>query len=144
MGRERYPEARRLMITADVGASNGYRNRLWKRELCRLANGTGLEITVSHYPPGTSKFNKVEHRLFSFITINWRGRPLTSYRTIVELAAATTTRTGLTVHAEWDDAVYEKGIKITDNELRALPIEYADWHGEWNYAVKPGAVHATK
>jgi len=137
MGKERYPEARRLMITADAGGSNGYRNRLWKRELCRLAEDTGLEITVSHYPPGTSKWNKVEHRLFSFVTINWRGRPLTSYRTIVELAAATTTRTGLKVRAEWDDAVYEKGIKITDKELPALPVTPGDWHGEWNYTITP-------
>ncbi|MGC8627184.1 MAG: ISAzo13 family transposase, partial [Acidimicrobiales bacterium] len=138
-----YPEARRLMITADGGGSNGYRNRLWKRELSRFANETGLEITVCHYPPGTSKFNKVEHRLFSFITINWRGRPLTSYRTIVELAAATTTATGLKVRAEWDDTVYEKGIKITDKGLKALPIEHANWHGEWNYTVKPEADHAS-
>ena len=143
MGKARYPDARRLMITADGGGSNGYRNRLWKRELSHFANETGLEITVSHYPPGTSKFNKIEHRLFSFITINWRGRPLTSYRTIVELAAATTTATGLEVRAEWDDAVYEKGIKITDTELAALPIEYADWHGEWNYTVKPEASHTS-
>ena len=137
MGKARYPDTRRLMITADAGGSNGYRNRLWKRELCRLAEETGLEITVSHYPPGTSKWNKVEHRLFSFVTINWRGRPLTSYRTIVELAAATTTRTGLKVRAEWDDAVYEKGIKVTDRELAALPIVPADWHGEWNYSLRP-------
>ena len=143
MGKARYPDARRLMITADGGGSNGYRNRLWKRELSHFANETGLAITVCHYPPGTSKFNKVEHRLFSFITINWRGRPLTSYRTIVELAAATTTATGLKVRAEWDDAVYEKGIKITDKELKALPIEYADWHGEWNYTVKPEASRAS-
>ena len=143
VGKERYPEARRLMITADAGGSNGYRNRLWKRELAELARETGLEITVSHYPPGTSKFNKVEHRLFSFITINWRGRPHTSYRTIVELAAATTTATGLKVRAEWDDAVYEKGIKIPDKELKALPIEYADWHGEWNYTVKPESSDAS-
>ena len=137
MGRERYPDTRRLMITADAGGSNGYRSRLWKRELCRLADDTGLVITVSHYPPGTSKWNKVEHRLFSFVTINWRGRPLTSYRTIVELAAATTTATGLKVRAEWDDAFYEKGIKITDKELAALPITPDDWHGEWNYTVTP-------
>jgi len=142
MGKERYPEARRLMITADAGGSNSYRNRPWKRELCRLAQETGLDITVCHYPPGTSKFNKVEHRLFSFITINWRGRPLTSYRTIVELAAATTTSTGLKVRAEWDDAVYEKGIRVSDKEMKALPIEHAEWHGEWNYTVKPTAAHA--
>ena len=137
VGKERYPEARRLMITADAGGSNGYRNRLWKRELAELARETGLEITVSHYPPGTSKFNKVEHRLFSFITINWRGRPLTSYRTIVELAAATTTATGLKVRAEWDDAAYEKGIKVSDKEIKALPITPHAFHGQWNYTIHP-------
>lgn len=137
MGAERYPKAARLMITADAGGSNGYRNKLWKVELAKLAEETGLEISVSHYPPGTSKWNKVEHRLFSFIAINWRGRPLTSYRTIVELAAATTTRSGLKVRAEWDDGVYEKGIKISDRQLRELPVTAADWHGEWNYVVKP-------
>ncbi len=137
MGRERYPKATRLMVTADAGGSNGYRNRLWKVELAKLAEEAGLAITVCHYPPGTSKWNKVEHRLFSFISINWRGRPLTSYRTIVELAAATTTRTGLKVRAEWDDGVYEKGIKITDQQLAALPITLSEWHGEWNYTVVP-------
>jgi len=144
MGKERYPEARRLMITADAGGSNGYRNRLSKRKLANLAQETGLEITVSHYPPGTSKFNNVEHRLFSFVTINWRGRPRTSYRTIVELAAATTTRTGLKVRAEWDDAVYEKGIKITDKELAALPVTPGDWHGEWNYTITPSRASARR
>jgi transposase len=137
MGTERYPKATRLMVTADAGGSNGYRNRLWKVELAKLAEEAGLAITVCHYPPGTSKWNKVEHRLFSFISINWRGRPLTSYRTIVELAAATTTRTGLKVRAEWDDGVYEKGIKITDKQLAALPITLSEWHGEWNYTVVP-------
>jgi transposase len=137
MGAERYPGATRLMITADAGGSNGYRNKLWKVELAKLAAETGLEITVAHYPPGTSKWNKVEHRLFSFVTINWRGRPLTSYRTIVELAAATTTRTGLKVQAEWDDAVYQTGTKITDKQLAALPITHGDWHGEWNYTLRP-------
>ena len=137
MGTERYPKATRLMVTADAGGSNGYRNRLWKVELAKLAEEAGLAITVCHYPPGTSKWNKVEHRLFSFISINWRGRPLTSYRTIVELAAATTTRTGLKVRAEWDDGVYEKGIRITDKQLAALPITLSEWHGEWNYTVVP-------
>ena len=106
MGAERYPKARRLMVTADAGGSNGYRNRLWRRALATLAEETGLQITVCHYPPGTSKWNKVEHRLFSFITINWRGRPLTSYRAIVELAAATTTEAGLRVRAAWDQGSY--------------------------------------
>jgi transposase len=137
MGIERYPRATRLMVTADAGGSNGYRNKLWKVELAKLASETGLAITVCHYPPGSTKRNKVEHRLFSFISINWRGRPLTSYRTIVELAAATTTRTGLKVQAEWDDGVYQKGIKITDKALAALPITRSEWHGEWNYTVAP-------
>jgi transposase len=137
MGIERYPRATGLMVTADAGGSNGYRNKLWKVELAKLAAETGLAITVCHYPPGTSKWNKVEHRLFSFISINWRGRPLTSYRTIVELAAATTTRTGLKVQAEWDDGVYQKGIKITDKALAALPITRSEWHGEWNYTLAP-------
>lgn len=137
MGKERYPNATRLMITADAGGSNGYRNRLWKVELAKLAQELGIEISVAHYPPGTSKWNKVEHRMFSFVTINWRGRPLTSYRTIVELAAATTTRTGLRIRAEWDDAVYQTGTKITDKTLQALPIRPDTWHGEWNYTVMP-------
>ncbi|HEX3981950.1 MAG TPA: ISAzo13 family transposase [Acidimicrobiales bacterium] len=137
MGKERYPKATRLMVTADAGGSNGYRNKLWKVELTRLAQETGLEITVCHYPPGTSKWNKVEHRMFSFVTVNWRGRPLTSYRTIVELAAATTTRTGLRIRAEWDDAVYQTGTKVSDNTLKALPIQPDTWHGEWNYTVMP-------
>lgn len=135
MGRERYPGATRLMITADSGGSNGYRNRLWRFELAKLAQETGLAITVCHYPPGTSKWNKVEHRLFSFVTINWRGRPLTSYRTIVELAAATTTETGLRVQAEWDQGYYPLGVEISDAELAALPIVGHDWHGEWNYEI---------
>jgi transposase len=135
MGHERYRKAKRLLITADAGGSNGYRNRLFKLELASLAAETGLEITVCHYPPGTSKWNKVEHRLFSFVTINWRGRPLTSYRTIVELAAATTTRTGLKVRAEWDGGSYETGTTVTDKELKALPITPHEWHGEWNYTV---------
>jgi transposase len=139
MGKERYPKAARLMITADAGGSNGYRNKLWKVELAKLAHETGLEITVCHYPPGTSKWNKVEHKMFSFVTINWRGRPLTSYRTIVELAAATTTRSGLKIRAEWDNAVYQTGAKVTDAQLKALPVRPDDWHGEWNYTVTPAA-----
>jgi transposase len=137
MGTERYPKAKRLMITADAGGSNGYRNKLWKVELAKLAQETGLKISVNHYPPGTSKWNKVEHRLFSFVSINWRGRPLTSYRTIVELAAATTTRSGLKVRAEWDDAVYQTGIEVKDSELAALPITRDRWHGDWNYTLQP-------
>jgi hypothetical protein len=138
LGSERYPNATRLLVTADAGGSNSYRNRLWKVELARLATETGLEITVCHYPPGTSKWNKVEHRLFSFITKNWRGRPLTSYRVVVELIAATTTKSGLKVFAEWDQGTYPKGIKVSDAEVAAVPIKAHKWHGEWNYTIIPG------
>ena len=137
MGTERYPQATTLLVTADAGGSNSYRNRLWKAELAKLATATGLAITVCHYPPGTSKWNKVEHRLFSFITRNWRGRPLTSYRVIVELATATTTETGLRVLAEWDQGYYPTGTKITDTELTALPLTSHDWHPDWNYDLTP-------
>ena len=135
LGVERYPHATRLLVTADAGGSNSYRNRLWKVELGRFAGETGLEITVCHYPPGTSKWNKVEHRLFSFITKNWRGRPLTSYRVIVELIAATTTKSGLKVFAEWDQGYYPTGVKVTDDELAAVPITAHKWHGQWNYTI---------
>jgi hypothetical protein len=137
MGVVRYPEATRLMITADAGGSNGYRVRLWKTELAKLAAETGLEITVCHYPPGTSKWNKIEHRMFSFITKNWRGRPLTSYRTIVELIAATTTDTGLTIRSARDEGYYPRGVKVTDQQLAAVPLTPHDWHGEWNYRIEP-------
>jgi hypothetical protein len=135
MGKARFPAATRLLITADAGGSNGYRVRTWKAELAKLATETGLVITVVHYPSGTSKWNKIEHRLFSFISMNWRGRPLTDMRTIVELIAATTTETGLTVRAEHDRNWYERCIKITKAELAALPITTHDWHGEWNYTI---------
>ncbi len=137
MGASRYPKAKRLMVTADAGGSNGYRNRLWKAELAKLAAETGLVITVCHYPPGTSKWNKVEHRMFSFVTGNWRGQPLTSYQVIVELAAGTTTETGLRILAEWDQGYYPTGTEVTDAELAALPIHRHDWHGEWNYDITP-------
>jgi hypothetical protein len=136
MGSDRYPEATKLMVTADAGGSNGYRNRLWKVELAKLAAETGLEITVCHYPPGTSKWNKIEHHLFSFITGNWRGQPLTSYQVIVELVAATTTTTGLRVLAEWDQGYYPTGTEITDAELAALPLTGNEWHPDWNYDLK--------
>jgi hypothetical protein len=123
------------LITADGGGSNGHRVRLWKAELARLAAETGLDITVCHYPPGTSKWNRIEHRMFSFITMNWRGRPLTSYRTIIELISATTTETGLTIRAERDTEWYEKGVKISDTEMAALPLARHDWHGDWNYTL---------
>ena len=139
MGIERFPHATRLMITADAGGSNGYRVRMWKTELAKLAAETGLAITVCHYPPGTSKWNKIEHRMFSFISMNWRGRPLTSYRTVVELIAATTTRTGLRVRAARDRGYYPTGIKITDHELATVPITRHDVHGDWNYTIVPPA-----
>ncbi len=137
MGRARYPKATRLLICADAGGSNGYRVRAWKVELARLAAETGLEITVLHYPPGTSKWNRIEHRLFSFITMNWRGRPLISYRVMVELIANTTTRKGLKVNAELDQGHYPTGIKITDKQLAAVPLTRHEWHGDWNYTVHP-------
>jgi hypothetical protein len=135
MGKARYPDATRLLVCADAGGSNGYRVRAWKVELAKLAAETGLEITVVHYPPGTSKWNRIEHRLFSFITMNWRGRPLTSYRVMVELIANTTTRKGLKVKAELDEGHYPTGIKITDKQLAAVPLTRHDWHGEWNYTL---------
>jgi transposase len=135
MGRDRFPDATRLLITADAGGSNGHRVRAWKAQLARLAAETGLDITVCHYPPGTSKWNRIEHRMFSFITMNWRGRPLTSYRTIIELISATTTDTGLQIRAERDTEWYAKGVKITNAEMDALPLTRQDWHGEWSYTI---------
>jgi hypothetical protein len=135
MGRLRYPEATRLLICADAGGSNGYRIRAWKVELAKLAAETGLEITVCHYPPGTSKWNKIEHRMFSFITMNWRGRPLTSYRVIVQLIANTTTTKGLKVHAELDQGHYPTGVKITNKQLSAVPLTRHEFQGNWNYTV---------
>jgi hypothetical protein len=137
MGKPRFPEATRLLITADAGGSNGHRVRAWKKELARLADETGLEITVCHYPPGTSKWNKIEHRMFSFISMNWRGRPLTSYRTIVELIGATTTGKGLRLRAERDEGCYETGVKVSDKELAALPLRRHEFHGDWNYTLTP-------
>jgi hypothetical protein len=138
-GQGEYPAARRLLITADAGGSNGYRTRAWKAELAALAAETGLEITVCHFPPGTSKWNKVEHRLFSHITMNWRGRPLTSHEVIVNTIAATTTATGLTVRAELDTSAYDTGIKVSDAQMDALPLTRHDWHGDWNYTLHPMA-----
>jgi len=132
-----YPDAGRLLITADSGGANGNRRRTWKTELATLAAETGLDITVCHLPPGTSKWNKIEHRLFSQITRNWQGRPLTSHETILSLIGATTTTTGLSVTAELDDGAYPIGIKITDRQMKDLPISRADWHGEWNYTLHP-------
>jgi DNA-binding phage protein len=137
MGQPLYPEARQLLITADGGGSNGYRLRLWKVELQKLADETGLSITVCHLPPGTSKWNKIEHRLFSYISQNWRGKPLVSYEVIVNLIAATTTTTGLRVHSELDTRLYPKGVKVSDAELAQVNIERDDFHGEWNYTISP-------
>ena len=136
-----YPDASRLLITADGGGSNSYRSRLWKTELAALAAETTLQITVCHLPPGTSKWNKIEHRLFSHISMNWRGRPLTSHDVIVQSIAATTTHTGLTVHAELDTHTYPAGIKISDAQMKELhdtsALHHHDWHPEWNYTLKP-------
>jgi Rhodopirellula transposase DDE domain len=137
MGRKRHPNAKRLMISADAGGSNGYRVRLWKVELQKLAGELNLPITVCHLPPGTSKWNKIEHRLFSFITINWRGKPLRSYRTIVQLIAATTTDTGLKVRAELDENKYPKGVKVSDVQMAAVNLTRHSFHGDWNYTVSP-------
>jgi transposase len=143
VGRASHPTASRLLITADGGGSNGYRTRLWKTELAALAAETGLTITVCHLPPGTSKWNKIEHRLFSHISMNWRGRPLTSHDVIVQTIAATTTRTGLTVHAELDTNTYPAGIKIPDAQMKALDhtgvLHRHNWHPEWNYTLNPPA-----
>jgi hypothetical protein len=137
MGHARYPAASSLLITADCGGSNGARVRLWKRELQNLADELGLTITVCHLPPGTSKWNKIEHKLFSFITQNWRGKPLVSYQAIVQLIAATTTRTGLNVKCEIDPATYPAGVKVTDAEMAAINIAPHEFHGEWNYSIAP-------
>jgi hypothetical protein len=141
IGAAAYPSASRLLITADGGGSNGYRTRLWKTELAILAAETGLTITVCHLPPGTSKWNKIEHRLFSHISMNWRGRPLTSHEVIVQTIAATTTDTGLSVHAELDTGSYPTGIKIPDSQINALheagTLYRHEWHPEWNYTLNP-------
>jgi DDE family transposase len=137
VGRARYPNASRLLITADGGGSNGSRVRLWKCELQKLANELGLDIVVSHLPPGTSKWNKIEHRLFSFISQNWRAKPLVSYRVIVELISATTTKTGLTVRCQLDTGQYPSGIVVSDAEMAAINIQRAEFHGEWNYTISP-------
>ena len=135
MGRPRFPGATKLLITADAGGSNGYRVKLWKVELARLAEETGLEITVVHYPPGTSKWNRIEHKMFSFISMNWRGRPLVSYRTIVELISNTTTAKGLRIRAEEDLNYYETGTKVSAAELAAVPLTPHPFHGDWNYTI---------
>jgi hypothetical protein len=137
VGQQTYPHATQLLITADAGGSNGYRTRAWKTELAGFAAHTGLTVTVCHLPPGTSKWNKIEHRLFSHISLNWRGRPLTSHEVIVETIAATTTRTGLTVNAQLDTGTYPTGIRISDAQMAALPITRHDFHSDWNYTLHP-------
>jgi hypothetical protein len=141
VGKALHPDASRLLICADGGGSNGYRTRQWKTELAKLAAATGLTITVCHLPPGTSKWNKIEHRLFSHISMNWRGRPLTSHEVIVSTIAATTTSAGLTVHAELDQANYPTGVKIANQDMQALEdsriLIRHDFHGEWNYSLRP-------
>lgn len=138
MGSPLYPKARRLLVTADAGGSNGYRVRAWKTGLSALAARTGLVITVCHFPPGTSKWNRVEHRLWSAVSMNWRGRPLESHQVVVNLIGATTTRTGLKVHAELDEGYYPTGVSISKDDLAAVPLTAHDFHPEWNYTIGPG------
>ena len=135
VGRRRYPHSRRLLLTADCGGSNGNRLRAFKAELAAFAARAGSQITVCHFPPGTSKWNKVEHRLFSFISMNWRGRPLTDYQVVVETIAATTTETGLTVAAVLDTNTYPTGVRVSDAQMKAVPVQRYAFHGEWNYII---------
>jgi hypothetical protein len=137
LGRKRYPNAQTLTITADGGGSNSSRTRLWKTELQKLANEIGIPIRVCHFPPGTSKWNKIEHRMFSFVSLNWRGRPLETLEVIIDLIGATTTSTGLKVYARLDPGEYEKGIKVTDAELAAVNIVRDEFHPDWNYTIHP-------
>ncbi len=139
LGQQAYPDSTNLLITADAGGSNGYRRRAWKTELQTLANETGLTITVVHFPPGTSKWNKIEHRLFCHLSMNWRGHPLFNYETVIQLIGSTTTKTGLEVTALLDEGEYPKGVKVDQRELDAVNIVRFDWHGEWNYSIAPQA-----
>jgi hypothetical protein len=143
MGRKRYPKAKRLLITADCGGSNGARIRLWKLELQKLADQTGLAITVAHHPPGTSKWNRIEHRMFAFISQNWRGKPLLSHKVIVQLIAATTTTSGLTIACDIDATRYPKGGKVSDQQLKAVNIRYDRFHPDWNYLIRPSSISST-
>ncbi len=137
MGKKRYPDAKALLICADSGGSNGYRLHLWKYEMQKFCDRHGLTVSVCHFPPGTSKWNKIEHKLFSYITMNWRGRPLIDYRTVVNLIASTTTKAGLTVKVRLDKKQYEKGIKVPKSEIEKLNLSRNSFHGEWNYTIKP-------
>jgi predicted ArsR family transcriptional regulator len=140
LGRVRYPDATTLTITADSGGSNNPRTRLWRLELQRLADTTGLQIRVCHFPPGTSKWNKIEHRMFSFVSLNWRGKPLESLEVIINLIANTSTTTGLKLYAQLDDRTYERGIEITDKQLAAVNITRHTFHGDWNYTINPSVI----
>lgn len=137
MGKKRYPKATDILICADSGGSNGYRSHLWKRELQKLSSRQGLRISVCHFPPGTSKWNKIEHRLFSYVSMNWRGRPLTDYKTVVNLIAATTTKSGLTIKVRLDKKTYQRGIKVSSEELKNIKLRQHKFHGEWNYTITP-------
>jgi hypothetical protein len=140
MGCNAYPTATTLLITADAGGSNGYRTRLWKFCLQRFANSSGLHITVRHFPPGTSKWNKIEHRMFCHISRNWRARPLEDLTTVVSLIGGTTTRSGLTIKAASDLGVYETGVEISDDQMKQINIKTEDFHGEWNYTISPSPI----
>jgi hypothetical protein len=142
LGRARYPSAQTLTITADSGGSNNPRTRLWRYELQRLADTTGLSIRVCHFPPGTSKWNKIEHRMFSFVSLNWRGKPLESLEMIINLIANTSTSTGLKLYAQLDDRTYERGIEITDAQLAAVNITRHTFHGDWNYTITPSVIQS--
>ena len=142
LGRKRYPDATTLTITADCGGANSYRTRLWKAELQRLADRTGLAIRVMHYPPGTSKWNKIEHRLFSYISINWRAKPLVSRQTVIDLISSTKTKTGLKVYARLDPKTYPTKVKVTDEQMSAVNIEGEEFHPEWNYTITPSVIEA--
>ena len=142
LGRDRYPNATTLTLTADAGASNNPRTRLWRYELGRLADTTGLQIRVCHFPPGTSKWNKIEHRMFSFVSLNWRGKPLESLEVIINLIAGTTTNTGLKLYARLDDRSYERGIEVTDQQLNAVNITRHSFHGDWNYTIPPSLIQS--
>jgi hypothetical protein len=140
LGKERYPNASTLMITADSGGSNSPRTRLWRREVQRLADTTGLTVRACHFPPGTSKWNKIEHRMFSFVSLNWRGRPLESAQVIIDLIGQTTTSTDLKLYAQLDDRTYERGIEVTDQELTAVNITRDEFHADWNYTITPSLI----
>ena len=142
LGRDRYPKATTLTLTADAGESNNPRTRLWRYELGRLADTTGLQIRVCHFPPGTSKWNKIEHRMFSFVSLNWRGKPLESLEVIINLIAGTTTNTGLKLYARLDDRSYQRGIEVTDQQLNAVNITRHSFHGDWNYTIPPSLIQS--